>query len=476
MSSLARRVLALAAVVALSVVGVVTLFGGQAGRPPLKPGASPQADPLAYTEDREQELAAAAARGHAHILYAKSPGGARASARRTARFRPLVEAAASTAGIEADTLEGMVLLESAGRPDAVADAQLEGAVGLTQILAETGRNLLGMTVDPKGARAIGRSLRRARRESDVALIARLVRRRQRVDERFDPAKSLAATARYLLIAREELDREDLSVVSYHMGIGNLQGALSAYGEDDISYARLYFDSTPLKHSSAYEKLAALGDDSSTYLWRVGAAREIMRLYREDPEQLERISELQTNKNSAEELLHPPDETDRFRTPDDVREAYDDGSLIALTRGDILPSGLAIDRGMGELAPKIGAKLTTYRGLREPALALLKYLGTGVQTISKVMPLRVTSSVRDERYQRLLVRRNREATRRYSLHTTGWTFDILRRYKTRTQARAFEFMLGRLQSLDLIAWVREPAAIHVTVSADAQQLVPRVGSG
>jgi len=32
------------------------------------------------------------------------------------------------------------------------------------------------------------------------------------------------------------------------------------------------------------------------------------------------------------------------------------------------------------------------------------------------------------------------------------------------------MLGRLQSLDLIAWVREPAAIHVTVSAGAKSLL------
>jgi hypothetical protein len=78
-------------------------------------------------------------------------------------------------------------------------------------------------------------------------------------------------------------------------------------------------------------------------------------------------------------------------------------------------------------------------------------------------------VRDERYQRLLLARNLEATPNYSLHTTGWAFDILRRYRSRKQALAFEFLLERLQSHDLIAWVRESAAIHVTVSADAQRL-------
>jgi hypothetical protein len=32
--------------------------------------------------------------------------------------------------------------------------------------------------------------------------------------------------------------------------------------------------------------------------------------------------------------------------------------------------------------------------------------------------------------------------------------------------AFQFMLDRLSILNLIAWVREPGAIHVTVSGQA----------
>ena len=65
----------------------------------------------------------------------------------------------------------------------------------------------------------------------------------------------------------------------------------------------------------------------------------------------------------------------------------------------------------------------------------------------------------------------EATRKFSLHTTGYAFDILRRYRTRSQARAFQFMLDRLTALDLIAWAAEPDAIHVTVSSDAKVLLP-----
>jgi hypothetical protein len=471
------RVVALLAVVVLAALGASILLAPD-DPPRLAPGSgeapgldSGRVDPLAYTAAREGELVAAAARGHAHVIYAKSPGGVRASAERTARYRPLVETVAIAARIDPGTLEALVLLESAGRPDAAADPRLEGAVGLTQILAETGRDLLGMRVDAAAARRIGRSIRRAQRRGDGALLARLLARRRTVDERFDPAKALAATARYLLIARQALRREDLAVESYHMGIGNLQTALRAHGgDDDVSYARLYFDSTPVRHAAAWRALARLGDDSASYLWRVMAAREVMRLYRSDPAQLDRVSALQNAKNSAEEVLHPQDVTERFATPDDLAVAYDDGRIAALPRALLVEHGIAIDPQMGELAGRLQRSRSLYEGLRPAALALLVVLGAGTKEISGSAPLVLTSTVRDQRYQRLLVADNGEATPNYSLHTTGWAFDILRTYRSRAQALAFEFMLGRLQSQDLIAWVREPAAVHVTVSSRAQALL------
>ena len=100
-----------------------------------------------------------------------------------------------------------------------------------------------------------------------------------------------------------------------------------------------------------------------------------------------------------------------------------------------------------------------------------YIGAQVRALSGQAPLVVTSTVRDDAYQQLLVRRNREATRSYSLHTTGWAFDIAREYRSPVQARAFQFVLDRLQVLDAIAWVREPDAIHVTAAPDGKALLP-----
>ena len=87
------------------------------------------------------------------------------------------------------------------------------------------------------------------------------------------------------------------------------------------------------------------------------------------------------------------------------------------------------------------------------------------------PLIVTSAVRDETYQRFLSQANPEATAAYSLHTTGYAFDLLRRYGSNAEARALQYELDRLQALNLIAWVREPSTIHITVSSRAAELIP-----
>ena len=425
-------------------------------------------DPFAYQESRRAEFERRAAAGHAHTLYAKSPSGVVESARRTAGFRDEVERAAPGASVAPDLLEAIVFLESAGRPGAVDDPKLEGAVGLTQILAETGRNLLGMKVDVGASRRLTRRIARAERAGDERRAERLRARRARVDERFDPRKALEATGRYLTLARGRLGREDLAVASYHMGIGNLESVIRDFGVPR-SYAEIFFATGPTEHAAAWRRLSDLGDDSSTYLWRVYAAREIMRAYRDDPDALGRAAELYTAKNSAEEVLHPEVVTDTFDDPEELEAAYRDGKVRSFPNA---PSSLGLrrDRRMGELAQRLERKPRLYRGLRPEAYALAAYLARLTrQAGGDASPLTVTSTVRDNEYQEVLAGRNPEATTAYSLHTTGFTFDVSRSYASGDQARAFQFALDRLQSLNLIAWVREPGAIHITASGEARRL-------
>jgi Family of unknown function (DUF5715)/Transglycosylase SLT domain len=425
-------------------------------------------DPFAYEESREEEFVARATAGHSHVLYEKSPDGVLATAERVERWRDQIEEQANVADVDPDLLEAMVFLESAGYPDARASDDLEGAVGLTQILAETASNLLGMRVDVEESERLTRRIARAEERGETARAERLRTRREEVDERFNPDDALQGAGRYLAIAEERFGSEELAVVSYHMGIGNLEDVLAAYGEEDVAWAQVYFDATPDAHPDAYRLLSGFGDDSATYLWRVYAAREIMRLYRGDQDELRHLARLQTAKASAEEVLHPSSETDVFETPDELDEAY--------LSGDVRPfadvSGMQLAPGVGELAGRIDAERRLYRGLRPEAHELAVYLGAGVRDVAGTRAsLIVTSTVRDLEYQRVLARRNDFATEGYSLHTTGFAFDVRRDYASRAQAVAFEYLLDRLQSLNLIAWIREPGAIHITASSEAGELIP-----
>jgi hypothetical protein len=88
------------------------------------------------------------------------------------------------------------------------------------------------------------------------------------------------------------------------------------------------------------------------------------------------------------------------------------------------------------------------------------------------PLWVATTVRDSSYQGALVNRHL-APPGYSLYTTGYSFDIERRYASLAQAEAFQGLLNRLQALDVIAWERRPDVIHITVSDAARELTPLV---
>jgi hypothetical protein len=435
-------------------------------------------DPLTFDPSRTAAYERAAAFGLSHVLFAKSPGGVARTAKRTARFRPLVEKAVAGTGLDPDTVEAMIFLESAGRPEAIAGSDPAAAAGLTQILAETARNLLGMPVDLAASRRLTRRIDAAEIRGDAAAVERLQARRRRVDARFDPAQAIAGTVRYLTLAQGRFARDGLALVSYHMGIGNLEGILRAYvgsptgdistivGERDLSWARVYFDSSPTRHREAWLRLIALGDDSQTYYWRVLAAREIMRLYRADPRALDRLARLQGHGQSAEQVLHPLESTKRFATPDALAKAWKRHDLRVLP-DDPGRMHFRISPRMGGLAPRVGGRPAFYRGLRPEALRLLVYLARSVHDLSGVAtPLTVAQAAYDEEFQRLLAARGSKHAARSPLHTTGYAFDILRRYESGAQAAAFQYTLERLETLGLIAWSREPSVIHITVASEA----------
>jgi hypothetical protein len=364
-----------------------------------------------------------------------------------------------------------MFLESAGRPNVIAGSDPSAAAGLTQILAETGQSLLGMHIDLARSRQLVKAIGRADSLGQVGTVARLQRELAKADDRFNPRLELAATVRYLQLARRRFGRDDLAVVSYHMGIGNLSNVLGDYnGGQPVPYAQLYFDTAPDRHAAAFKLLQGFGDDSSLYYWRIRGAMSIMSLYRSDRGALSRLATLEAAGGSTEQVLHPPDRTQSFADPGALRDAYASRSILPLP-ADPGSLGLTYDPGMGSAASRVGAPTALYRGLRPAALDLLIELAARVRAVSGGGgTLHVTSTVRDRRYENALGAADNAASNGYSSQTTGYAFEIARQYSSRAQAAALQAILDRLQALNLIAWIRLPAVIQVTAASDASKAI------
>jgi hypothetical protein len=466
MRSPGRLLLVSAAILVIAVIAAIASGGGGGGgvlRAPL-PGIGRPAksgDPFAYVPSRESTFVARAIAGEGHVLFTKSPSGVMATAARVAAYRRMIDAATAGSGVDPGVVEGMVFVESAGLPYVVAGSDPSAAAGLTQILAETGRSVLGMHIDLARSRTI---LGRIANASSPGQLRRLLRQLAAADDRFSPRKALAATVRYLQSAQRHLGRGDLAVVSYHMGIGNLEHVLNSYDAGrSVPYAQLFFDSAPDHNPATFNLLAGFGDQSSLYYWRVLGAVAIMHLYRTDRGALARLASLQMAGDSTEQVLHPLDRTPSFADPAALSRAYARRQLVPLP-ANARELGLAYDRSIGAGAREVGAPAALYRGLRPAALDLLVELGVRVRALADTAaPLRVASAVSDRRYQRKLGIDDPQAS-------TGYSFQIARRYASRRQAAAFQAMLDRLQSLNVIAWSRSLDTIKVTVASDASKVI------
>jgi hypothetical protein len=482
----ALQALVVAAGLALVALGLYALAPPPAAAPkPMsqpavtvaaKPGPAPRAEAPAepVSPAVSARLAEAAAKGLDRGLFTSSPGGIMATAARVAHWRPLILRATRHSSVGPNLLEALVFLESAGRADARA-GDVDGAVGLTQIVASTGKHFLGMKVNTAKSRKLTTRIDRAEWRGSRVQARQLRKWRVRYDQRFAPMRSLRATVEYLTKAKSYLGRDDLAVVSYHMGIGNLQRVIAAYGGETPSYAQLYFGSSPDRHGAAWRRLTSLGDMSRDYYWKLLAAKRVMHLYRTDPSALAYESRLQAQKLSAEEVMHPRYRTPRFASPDAIVRALKHDVLKPIPRA-ASRTHVAIGPFMGAEARKLGRSKRIYRALRNPTLDVLLYIGKRVHELSgSRQPLILTSAVRDNRYQRVLMHVNSNAARTYSIHTTGYAFDVARAYSSERQAAAFQFVLERLQAVNAIAYIREAAAIHIAVAADASRKLKLLAS-
>ena len=376
------------------------------------------------------------------------------------------------AGVDPDLLEGLVFLESAGREDAMA-GDTEGAVGLTQILAETGpepaRDAGRRRAQPRLTRRIERAFRRGRHRRGRRRCGRSAagrralrpgqgagRHRALPDDRARGAGPRGPRVRLL----PHGDREPP---------GRAAAPTARSGRPTPG-------STSTRRRTATPTCSASSPRSATTRRTTcGSSARPARscaCTREDPGELARLQALQTAKNSAEEVLHPPGDDAALRAPGGAAGG------VGRRRDPRVPERARAHRAgarrprMGELAQRVGAGPGSTAGCgprrsRWRSTSARRRASTPAGRDRWSSPRRCATRSTSASS----LRRNREATRNYSLHTTGWAFDIARDYASKRQALAFQFVLDRLQVLDVIAWVREPGAIHITAASDAEALLP-----
>ena len=284
-----------------------------------------------------------------------------------------------------------------GHPDARASDDLEGAVGLTQILAGTATDLLGMRVDVAAQRAadaaIARAERAAARAPPAARRAAPGRRALRSRQGAGGARALPADRRGALRRRGAGG----GLVPH----GHRQPRERA-GRATARTTRAGRRSTSTRRRDRPARLPLLsgfGDDSATYLWRVYAAREIMRLYREDHAGCA-AGALQTAKASAEEVLHPRSRR-VFETPDELEEGYRRASCGRSPASAACGSTARRRAGRRLDAERRSTAACGRRRTSWPSTWPRACATSGTQA-----SLIVTSTVRDLEYQRVLLRATR----------------------------------------------------------------------
>jgi hypothetical protein len=342
----------------------------------------------------------------------------------------------------------------------------------------------------------------------VAELRLLEAKRRQVDERYDPAKAIAAQTRYLVRMARRYGSLDWTFQAYHGGEGGVRNTVSYYlgsrwqqfasAESAIrgvlasrgggyqrvraplSFEELYFRTAPLSHPMAFSYLYGRSDNHRYYWWKILAAERAIDIYRRDPQEFHTQWRALRPGQRLEVVWYPNSKELNFRDAADLKRGYAAGELVrwpasARSRGLVL----------GDVAPLDPANGFDYKGLRPEALGALYriaaiYLANG----GSKQPLTLHSLVQPEAYRaRLNATRPPSWMRRLTkpedvpidLQPTGLCFDIVRP-TTEWNRKVLEYALGVLADRNQIAWVEEreqgPRRYHVTPAPKFRQELAR----
>ena len=431
----------------------------------------------------------------AHVVYALSPGGVERSVDRTTRWRGRGRARVAGSPVDPDDLEAMLFLESAGRPTVMADGTPRERHGAdADHPVDRRRRCSGCAwISARSLeinRALAREQRRAvlvarRRRSGAphgASVRRLVRERKVVDERFDPQKSLEAAVRYLRIARRRFGRDDLAIASYHMGIGNLRTVIDTLrrpacvaraprgGRSALRalvaapLLRLVAHAQPAHVEAPDRRSATTRATTSSRCWHRGRSCGCART---DPRRARAAIELQTAKASAEELLRPESRYPPYEDNEDLRAPT---SAASSCRCRTTPCGWATGSAAAWARSRSGS---TSRGSSTAACGPKRSRRCCTSSKEYRRIAGHGHAARDEHGARPALPgaacRRRTSRRRASSRSTRPASQSTS--PSRARRRRCASCSSGCRRSNVIAWVEEPGAFHLTVGPEAEAFMP-----
>jgi hypothetical protein len=401
--------------------------------------------------------------------------------------------------------EADLLLESGGDANA---RSVSNAIGVAQFLAGTGRRC-GLKVDEVAARPISGQMaaieakidwlsaqppdwRKAApgqpgKAPDIGAPVGLVywkrdqwieahravwhgleSRRRRCDQRYDPARAIAAQTRYLLRLTRQYGTVAWALQAYHGGEGGVARTINLYraasasanlaGGRLPSYEEVYQRSTPTGRSGAFYYLYGRSDDHRYYWWKVLMAERAIRLYRDDRESFMREREALRPGYRMEVAWYGDPAPRSFYDVASLRRGAADATLVPV------PPDLERRRiKLAEIAPMDRERRAEYKRLRPEAMGALLQLAAVYRANGGHAPLVILSLVQTTEGARAWRRlhplvRPKPAPGEIvvddpDFHPTGLVFDLARP-ANEWDRRVLEYALGWLYDRLRISWQME----------------------
>lgn len=365
-------------------------------------------------------------------------------------YEPIIQKAATQNGISARTIRAIMYLESGGKLDLLSPA---GCAGIGQFAASTARGY-GLKVSPQW-----RTLYRSYRTASIPKIRQnRWNKLQKADERFNPRKSIFATAKYLADSADALGGMEEAVAAYHMGGGNVSRVRKLYRNGNKQpkqdWGDIVLDVDPKNHPKTYAYLHnRLKDDSCWYFFKVAAASEASKLWK-------------TNRKSFKSKVFAYDwAAEHGRRPRLAKEFGWYKNLPNYSRDNVSPLVAA-----RILRPIVAGKEfnlsikegVTYPYLTPEAAGAILYVASEVKKMGG-KPLRLTDAFRTETQQQDYIRRGLAKTE-FTSHRAGMGIDLS--IPTGRTLEALQWSLTLLRARGDLIWYKEGNHYHVTISPKA----------